>query len=279
MRNFVLLCVVMLLGCQGSAPGIKSIQDEALTSNLYDALISQFWEERVRLTSKPPTGNDNAVFDLEAELVESPTGDVVVDDLRHVRNSAAPSTDGAGVPPVSYSLVWSYRNTGDYDWDGEVAIADIAQIVRFFGYVAPDDGPASYKLKADGNHNGEVGVSDITPIAYNYLSAVEGYVIQGATRDGEFVDIAQVTDTTLGVKVFHSWCKTIEWNAGSEQGYDLFRVIPVAGSQRGSPSNVAGAVWIQPHIISVLIGEGEIPVRVTVVNQWGEDSMLVHIIG
>ena len=238
MRKFVLLCVVMLLlGCQGSAPCVKSNihHNDALTSNPYYVLVSKFWEERARLTSKPSFG-----------------GDVAVGDLHHILEPLGPNSIGiSALPPERYSLVWSYRNVGDYDWDGEVSVADITQVADFFGYTAPDGQTPSYKLKADGDGNGEVGVSDITPIAYNYLSAVSGYIIQGSQLDGEFTDIVQIDDEALGVQIFHGWHKTISWDCTGQE-YDLFRVVPVdLNGQRSSPSNIAGSVWIQPNILSV----------------------------
>ncbi|MEP0814993.1 MAG: TIGR03790 family protein [bacterium] len=79
------------------------------------------------------------------------------------------SVSFADLPP-RLLVQWNQRNTGDYDQNGEVGVADITPIALFYGATS-----GTVLAVADGDQNGEVGVSDITPIAINYLSTLTGY--------------------------------------------------------------------------------------------------------
>ena len=78
----------------------------------------------------------------------------------------------------SFALNWTERNVGDYDGSGEVGVPDITPIAQNY-LKAVDDAttPLERELyeQIDGDGNGEIGIADITPIANNYLNRVEGY--------------------------------------------------------------------------------------------------------
>lgn len=76
------------------------------------------------------------------------------------------------------ALSWREKNTGDYDNNGEVAIADITPIAVHYLHTVGTDYLDAY---LDTSGNGEVGIEDITPIALNYQSAILGYNVY---RDG-----------------------------------------------------------------------------------------------
>ncbi|MCC7476977.1 hypothetical protein IT575_00845 [bacterium] len=88
--------------------------------------------------------------------------------------------DGLG----GFSLGWSYRNSGDYNQDGRVSIADLAQIGIHFGLQSdtfPGPFPAgSIGDVVDGNADGQVAIGDLTPIGINFLNQIDAYRIYRA---------------------------------------------------------------------------------------------------
>ncbi len=110
---------------------------------------------RARSVSGAPTGDNNKLHNNDIAIV----------------------VDGLNV-----DFTWKERNSGDYDRDGEVGIADITPIAMHYGKVTNDD-PDIVDL-VDGSENGEVDIADITPIAMNYGSAIEGYRIWRSNLSG-----------------------------------------------------------------------------------------------
>jgi hypothetical protein len=83
----------------------------------------------------------------------------------------------------SLLFTWNYDNRGDYNQNGIVDAADLITIADYFG-IKSDDRIWENARVADGNGDGEVNVSDITPIAQNWLTRINGYFIQeSATSD------------------------------------------------------------------------------------------------
>ena len=81
-------------------------------------------------------------------------------------------------------LSWTYRNTGDYDLNGEAASADLVQIAM--NYLANSSSANWDSARfADGDGNGEVNQADIVPIAQNYLGSITGYQVWGANGIAE----------------------------------------------------------------------------------------------
>ena len=101
-----------------------------------------------RAVSRAPTGDGNVLHDRDIAIV--------VDDL-------------------NADFEWKERNSGDYDRDGVVAIADITPIAMHYG--EKTDGDPDVVDLVDGSENDEVDIADITPIAIHYASAIEGYRI------------------------------------------------------------------------------------------------------
>ncbi|MEP0813814.1 MAG: hypothetical protein HRF49_04000 [bacterium] len=76
-------------------------------------------------------------------------------------------------------LEWDYANPGDCDLNGEVGISDITPIALNYGRFPLDavgDEQLSLRL-IDVDESAEIGMSDITPIALNYQNRIEGYRI------------------------------------------------------------------------------------------------------
>ncbi|MCH7471596.1 hypothetical protein IIA79_01395 [bacterium] len=152
------------ISLEGALAGVQAAEAPAgvdaglwdeLTSELARVLEERFASGDARATNKfasvPPLEEHNRVTDL-----------VLLDD-------------GAG----GYSLEWSYVNTGDYDLNSEVNIADLTPIGQHFGATSAD---ANWDRAwvADGDGNGEVNVADVTPIGQNFLATVGGYVVDGS---------------------------------------------------------------------------------------------------
>jgi len=115
--------------------------------------------------------------------------------------SSAPMGDSGRVTDLAYDpdsdmLTWSYVNLGDYDLSGEVGISDITPIAQNF-LAKTTDGFGDDALEAwiDGNRDREVGIPDITIIAQDYLNTVAGYrLLTCASPDGEYVPVGELVD-------------------------------------------------------------------------------------
>lgn len=78
-------------------------------------------------------------------------------------------------------LEWTQVNVGDYDLNGEVNLSDITPIVLNFQDTYELLSPAALAdplYWIDGKHDGEINLSDITPIGMHYGSTVRGYNIR-----------------------------------------------------------------------------------------------------
>ncbi len=79
-------------------------------------------------------------------------------------------------------LEWHGKLAGDYDYSGEVGVSDITPIANYY-LADPTDGQGDEILEAwiDGDGNVEVGISDISVIAQHYLESLVGYYIYYGT--------------------------------------------------------------------------------------------------
>ena len=110
--------------------------------------------------------------------------------------AAAPTGDSGRVTDLAYDpgsdmLTWSYANVGDYDLSGEVGISDITPIAQnYLANTTDGVGNDEYEAWVDGDDSGEVGISDITPIASNYLNDVKEYrILTSAYPDSGFATL------------------------------------------------------------------------------------------
>ncbi len=114
-----------------------------------------------RFASKPPTGPANRVTDLT--LLDNGDG--------------------------TFTLTWTYKNVGDYDQNGIVAIADITPLAEHF---LESSDPTNEWI--DGNADGIINISDVTPLAENFFSELSGYVVESAyTLEAPFSQLAEVS--------------------------------------------------------------------------------------
>lgn len=148
----------------------------------------------------------------------------------------------------TFTLSWPYKSSADYDQNGEVNVSDITPIVIHFGATS-DDANWQVAKYADGDGNGEVNTADITPIVVNYGTYVAGYNIQTSpTADGTFTDIDNVGwegATGAYPTVFNA---TIPLAVG-----EWVSVVPVdSGGTPGQQSNATQAVqWFDDFTFEV----------------------------
>ena len=165
----------------GVAPSIAQME-----SILADEL-QRLGKDPLKTAAAAPQGENNRVFFLTA-YVEDPDG-------------------GGPQVPTNVTLRWVERCTGDYNQDGLVGVSDLTPLGQRFNeqveYYDPeqrgidcwpvgpplDDGGAgagnppaggspadNWRLaRIDGNTDGLIGVSDITPIAQHWQERLSGY--------------------------------------------------------------------------------------------------------
>jgi hypothetical protein len=166
---------------------LEFVPTSPIESELYAKLLSEFERlgiDPARAVAKAPSGNVNAVFDFTARLASE-----------------------AGEQPASVALTWTEQLIGDYDQSGAVGISDITPIalsylkqVQYETQILwtggrrptgdPDDdggaasgeppaegsGAENWRLaRIDGDFSGEIGISDVTPIALHYLERLDGH--------------------------------------------------------------------------------------------------------
>ncbi len=172
--------------------------EASVFSELKDELYKQLSAKGAsKLVSKPPTGEANRVTDL----------------------TLTDNADG------TFTLTWTYKNVGDYDQNGIVAIADITPLAEHFQETAEGQGD-SFRGWIDGNADGVINIQDITPIAVNLFSQVWEYVIEGATLDANFVSVGSepVSRRDGGVQ---DPALQFSFTANDAGALARFRVVPV----------------------------------------------------
>jgi len=238
-----------------------------------------------RCVSTPPTGDANKVTDL------------------------AIADNGEG----TYTLTWHYRNSGDYDQNGVVAIEDIIPLAVHFG--------ESYELSdrncllavIDGSGNGTVDIADITPIAMNLgVECVKYNVEGGDSAEGAFnlIQEAPLSEATgVGRLEFSVELDKLSWDYYCVVPYDsenaigipgyvaslapiVHSVSPLAGTQGSAVVFVAAVTGLLPltyvwgfeggtvpsgshsaYPRVTLREPGSYPASLTVSNSAGEDSI------
>lgn len=149
-----------------------------------------------KITSTPPTGDANRVDDL-----------AIIDD-------------GDG----TYTLSWHYRNLGDYDQNGTVAIADITPLAMYYSEERTAGEEDSLSAVIDGSGNYKVDIADVTPIAMNFGTEVAKYSIEASeTSDGIYGQVHTISLSSgldADMKRMHfafSFTPTLNW---------WYRVVP-----------------------------------------------------
>jgi len=118
-----------------------------------------------------------------------PTGEEnTVDDLRVVPASAG-----------RVSLSWTQHNAGDYNFDGNVDLADMRAVAEQYGESVDRLNPASEETTAywvDGQGDGSVEADDIGTILEHYGASLAGYNVR---RNGELISPAAGSIATVPI--------------------------------------------------------------------------------
>jgi len=123
-----------------------------------------------------------------ARLAEGKRVSQLPDQSKNAIADAQVVDDGSG----GFSLTWSYRNAGDYDQNGEVNISDLTPLGINLGKTSTGPGWSKAQV-ADGDGNGLISIADITPIGANFFAQIAGYYIySSASEDGPWTSLGQV---------------------------------------------------------------------------------------
>ena len=121
----------------------------------------------------PPGDVDAGVFEmLKDEFLKA------LGENPERTSAAAPFGDAGKVTDLAYDsgsglLTWTYVNLGDYNLSGDVSIADVAEIARYYLADATDgEGDDPVEAWIDGSGDGEWNIADVAPLATHYLQSV-----------------------------------------------------------------------------------------------------------
>lgn len=213
-----------------------------LKQALMDGLL-----ENARSASTPPLGNSN-----------------LINDLRYINGGT--------------QISWTYRNTGDYDGNGEVNINDLTPIGVHFGKTgnSPDWQQARV---ADGDGNGEVNLADVTPIGINFLSQINIYeVLTSDSLDDGYQVAGNVGMQSRSAEF--PWTFTVDLPPAALQ---YLRVRPVDSSGiPGELSNEAGSGGGTSEPIEQFEGDSALPLNDNlplVIMDWLDEEELITVPG
>ena len=166
-------------------------------------------------------------------------------------------------------LTWYYENTGDYDQNGEVNIADLTPLGVNFGNSGPfaED---SAQWMVDGDHNGEINLADITPIGINFGERVDGYVIyagpEGSGYPADPADdngAAARSVATLDLSAAlggGSARKHFSYTDNTVQLHDRYWLRSMS-AETASPASPLSPAWQQDWQRTVVFNSSEMPSR------------------
>ena len=106
---------------------------------------------------------------------------IATDGQRALRGTSAAPVANSAAAQLSFDdgtteLNWGLVNPGDYDQNGEVNISDITPLAVHLGKSGPFD-YGSIEAVVDGDGNGEINIADITPIGASFGSRVHSYFV------------------------------------------------------------------------------------------------------
>jgi len=174
----------LITGCGGKA--VSSLRTPSVLVTPAPAAkvdAQRIAQARAQLaTATRPQGVNAATWEqlrsnLDQELAARSTtksGSALANQQKNTVTDAQVVDDGSG----GFNLTWSYRNAGDYDQNGEVNISDLTPLGIHLGATSSSPDWATAQA-ADGDGNGLVNISDMTPIGANFFSQISGYNIYG----------------------------------------------------------------------------------------------------
>ena len=141
------------------------------------------------------------------------------DSRSAVRNLTAVDNGAEGA-----TLQWSERNTGDYDNNGQVNIADLTPIGQNFGMAYTTESEIFAVLEViDGDENLVITIAELTPIGQNFGSFVTGYNVY-RTELSEPSEVPLASEAGRWTKVLNSEATADPTIARDFNGQD-FRLV------------------------------------------------------
>ena len=154
--------------------------------------------------------------------------------------SAAPTSPASRIDldydPYRNHFAWYYRNQGDYNQNGEVGISDLTPIAVHFGKSqAGGFAESSVESVVDGDGNGVINISDISPIGVGFGRKQDSFNLYSSIID---VYPAAATDAST-IAELQSVAFADAQNSASEGRlyYDV---------KSDASSSTAPAYWLRP---------------------------------
>lgn len=202
------VCVILAATSLAAACSVRSFPPaDTATSSAQPSAAAQ----QALLTEldslQAPDGADAAAFaQLKAEFRQLVLSGAL---RRKAAGKAASAGLGVGIDDLivadngggNFTLSWTYRHQGDYDQNGEVNVSDLSPIGLYF---LQNSGGAGWQMArvADGDSNGEVNVADLTPLGQNFGSLVTGYRIESTATPADAGSWSAVTEVGFAVGEF-----------------------------------------------------------------------------
>lgn len=209
------LALLLLAACGDSTAPAQpaAVTAPPSTTELADYLAAELMRlgrDPARTTAVAPSGERNSVFDLSAVAVDP---------------------DGEGPEPVAVELHWTEQLAGDYNMDGVVSLADITavaqnwqQSIAYRDPAAADGishwptgepegaGAGNWRLaRVDGSADGVVSLSDITTIAQQWQTRLDGYRVFRRNLGGSssFTELPHPVETGAGAAVLRAEAQAV----------------------------------------------------------------------
>jgi hypothetical protein len=175
----MLLLAIVLSSCGGNSQHMPDSQESGTVSG--SELLSQL-------------DSMDAPADLKSALKQAldiaPDSRFLVHPPQGPRSQVTDLTL-AILPDGSSGIQWTYVNPGDYNYDGQVNLHDLANLGAWLGVDSTNEAWERAKY-VDGDGNGAITLADITPLAANFLGTVVAYQVEGATLASSFQQLSQV---------------------------------------------------------------------------------------
>ncbi len=81
------------------------------------------------------------------------------------------------VDNLTVTFTWKEKNRGDYDRNGEVNVADVSVIAQYWQLTSGPPENAEIMELVDGDRDGVISITDVTPIAESFFATIQGYRI------------------------------------------------------------------------------------------------------
>ncbi len=132
-------------------------------------------------------------------------------------------------------LTLPYQNMGDYDQNGEINIADIASIARYWGQEVTDS--LSGASVVDGSMDQVVNLTDLVLIGAFFQSQTVAFIVEGRTdEESEYSRIDRI-DFNEAQQSTGPGSRLLFKSSFSPDGKTTFRMVPVdSQGRRGTPT-------------------------------------------